>query len=118
MIEQLMITANQAAAKLAKSAKLPFVYRIHEQPDPDRVDSLAELVNALGFNPVSLRHRTSVKTADFAAIMEQAEGKPAQKVISHQLLRTMAVSYTHLDVYKRQVYGGDEGLQRLYAVLL
>lgn len=90
MIEQLMITANQAAAKLAKSAKLPFVYRIHEQPDPDRVDSLAELVNALGFNPVSLRHRTSVKTADFAAIMEQAEGKPAQKVISHQLLRTMA----------------------------
>lgn len=90
MIEQLMVTANQAAAKLAKSAKLPFVYRIHEQPDPDRVASLAELVGALGLNPVRLRHGASVKTADFAAIMEQAGGTPAQKVVSHQLLRTMA----------------------------
>ena len=90
MIEQLMITANQAAAQLAKRANLPFVYRIHEQPAPDRVESLADLVGALGLNPVSLRHSASVKTADFAAIMEQAEGTPAQKVISYQLLRTMA----------------------------
>ena len=90
MIEQLMITANQAAAQLAKRANLPFVYRIHEQPAPDRVESLADLVGALGLNPVSLRHSASVKTADFAAIMEQAEGTPAQKVIPHQLLRTMA----------------------------
>ena len=90
MIEQLMITANQAAAQLAKRANLPFVYRIHEQPAPDRVESLADLVGALGLNPVTLRHSASVKTADFAAIMEQAEGTPAQKVISHQLLRTMA----------------------------
>ena len=90
MIEQLMITANQAAAQLAKRANLPFVYRIHEQPAPDRVESLADLVGALGLNPVSLRHSASVKTADFAAIMEQAEGTPAQKVISHQLLRTMS----------------------------
>lgn len=90
MIEQLMITANQAAAQLAKRANLPFVYRIHEQPAPERVESLADLVGALGLNPVSLRHSASVKTADFAAIMEQAEGTPAQKVISHQLLRTMA----------------------------
>ena len=37
MIEQLMITANQAAAQLAKRANLPFVYRIHEQPAADRV---------------------------------------------------------------------------------
>ena len=66
------------------------MYRIHEQPAPDRVESLADLVGALGLNPVSLRHSASVKTADFAAIMEQAEGTPAQRVISHQLLRTMA----------------------------
>lgn len=90
MIEQLMVTANQAAAKLAKSANLPFVYRIHEQPDPERVETLSELVGALGLNPTSLKHSASVKTADFAAIMEQAAGTPAQKVVSHQLLRTMA----------------------------
>lgn len=90
MIEQLMIAANQAAAKLAKQARIPFVYRIHEQPDPARVETLADLVAALGLNAVSLRHSASVTTADFAKVMEQAQNTPAQKVVSHQLLRTMA----------------------------
>lgn len=90
MIEQLMITANQAAAMLAKENGLPFVYRIHEQPDPDRVDSLAQLVTALGLNAASLKHPGDVTTRDFANIMDQAENTPVQKIISHQLLRTMA----------------------------
>lgn len=90
MIEQLMITANQAAAKLAKENGIPFVYRVHEQPSPERVDSLAELVGALGLSPRSLLHKGDIATSDFADIMRQAEGTPAQKVISHQLLRTMA----------------------------
>lgn len=90
MIEQLMIAANQAAAKLAKAREIPFVYRVHEQPNPERVESLAQLVGALGLNPRSLRHKGDFATADFADIMEQANGTPAQKVISHQLLRTMA----------------------------
>ncbi len=90
MIEQLMITANQAAAKLAKENAIPFVYRVHELPNPERVDSLVEIVGALGLNPRSLKHQGDITTADFAEIMEQANGTPAQKVISHQLLRTMA----------------------------
>ncbi|WP_444641019.1 ribonuclease R [Caproiciproducens sp. R1] len=90
MIEQLMITANQAAAKLAKANAIPFVYRVHEQPSPERVENLAQLVGALGLNARSLKHEGDVTTADFADIMHQAEGTPAQKVISHQLLRTMA----------------------------
>ena len=90
MIEQLMIAANQAAAKLAKAKKLPFVYRVHEQPDPDRIDTLAELVGALGLSAKSLKHTGDVTTKDFAAIMEQAQGTSAEKIVSHQLLRTMA----------------------------
>lgn len=90
MIEQLMITANQAAAKLAKENEIPFVYRVHELPNPERVDSLIQIVGALGLNPRSLKHEGDITTADFADIMKQAEGTPAQKVISHQLLRTMA----------------------------
>lgn len=90
MVEQLMITANQAAAKLAKAAGIPFVYRVHELPNPERVDSLIQIVAALGLNPRRLRHEGSLTTADFADIMAQANGTPAQKVVSHQLLRTMA----------------------------
>ncbi|HEX2986355.1 MAG TPA: ribonuclease R [Caproiciproducens sp.] len=90
MIEQLMITANQAAARLAKEADIPFVYRVHEQPNPERVDTLIEIVNAMGLNTKSLRHKGDLTTADFADIMSQAAGTPGQKVVSHQILRTMA----------------------------
>lgn len=90
MIEQLMITANQAAAKLAKEKEIPFVYRVHELPNPERVDTLVQIVNALGLNTRSLKHKGELTTADFAEIMKQASGTPAQKVISHQILRTMA----------------------------
>lgn len=90
MIEQLMVTANQAAAKLAKASGIPFVYRVHELPNPERVDNLIQIVGALGLNPRRLRHEGDLTTADFADIMEQANGTPAQKVVSHQLLRTMA----------------------------
>ena len=90
MIEQLMITANRAAAKLAKSKEIPFVYRVHEQPDPERVKTLIQLVDAVGLNSRSLKHQGELSAADFAAVLAQAKGTPIQKIISHQLLRTMA----------------------------
>lgn len=90
MIEQLMITANQAAAKLAKSKGIPFVYRVHEQPDPERVKTLVQLVDAVGLNSRTLKQKGELSAADFAEVLDQAKGTPIQKVISHQLLRTMA----------------------------
>ena len=44
LIEQMMIAANIAAAKAALKAEIPFLYRVHERPQPDRVDELAELL--------------------------------------------------------------------------
>lgn len=91
MIEFLMITANRSAAMLARKAGIPFVYRVHEQPNPERVKTLVQLVDAAGLDSSPLKHRNGVVSSlDFADIIRQAEGTPAQKVISHQLLRTMA----------------------------
>lgn len=90
MIEQLMVTANQAAAKLARSKEIPFVYRVHEQPNPERVKTLIQLIDALGLNSRCLKREGDLSTADFADIMKQAEGTPISKVVSHQVLRTMA----------------------------
>lgn len=91
MIECLMITANRAAAMLARKADIPFVYRVHEQPDPERVKTLIYLVDAAGLDSKPLKHSNGkVTPSDFADILKQAKGTPAEKVISHQLLRTMA----------------------------
>ncbi len=88
MIEQLMICANQAAAKLAKEKGLPFVYRVHGHPEQRRIDTLVELLDALGVSAKEIR-QGEPKTKDFAAILERVRDTPAQRVISHQLLRTM-----------------------------
>ncbi len=91
MIECLMITANRAAAMLAKSENIPFVYRVHEQPNPERVKTLVQLVDAAGLDSKPLKHAGgTVSPSDFADVLKQAKGTPAEKVISHQVLRTMA----------------------------
>ncbi len=91
MIEALMITANSAAAKLAKASEIPFIYRVHERPDPERVKTLIQLIDAVGLNSQPLKHHDGkIAPKDFENILEQAKGKPVQKVVSHQLLRTMA----------------------------
>ncbi len=91
MIECLMITANRAAAMLAESEGIPFLYRVHEQPDSERVETLIHLADAAGIDAGALRrHGKKPAPADFSALLAQAKGTPAEKVISHQVLRTMA----------------------------
>lgn len=88
LIEQFMLTANQSAALYARGADVPFVYRVHESPDPERLLTLNKLVGALGLK--NQRLKEGVRSSDFAHLLEQAEGTPAARIISHQVLRTMA----------------------------
>ena len=48
MIEEFMLTANEAAATLAKKLQIPFVYRVHEYPDGEKLNVLKETMQALG----------------------------------------------------------------------
>lgn len=88
IIENLMIVANSAAAGLAKSLEIPFVYRIHEEPDPSKVEILANLSRILGLKVKGIKK--GVKPADLSALLNQTEGLPSNKIISRQILQTMA----------------------------
>ena len=59
MIEQFMIAANVAVAALARRKKLPFIYRVHERPNPEKLALLMETTRALG--PVSYTHLASAR---------------------------------------------------------
>ena len=48
MIEEFMLLANSSAAALARRLKLPFVYRVHEAPDPERIEKLKQTLTAAG----------------------------------------------------------------------
>lgn len=88
LIEQLMITANQAAAMMAERLELPFVYRVHEQPEPERIETLCELLSALKLNFSGLR-KEHPQTGQFAEVMDQTKDTPLHKIVSLQVLRTM-----------------------------
>lgn len=88
LIEQLMIAANQAAARFAREKGIPFLYRVHEEPSADRLQSLGELAALMGFD--TRRLKEGARPSDLSALLEKAKDTPYARVISHQLLRTMA----------------------------
>ena len=80
LIEQFMISANRAAALYAKSAGIPFVYRVHE--------TLAELAAACGFQ--TRRLKSGVHQTDLAELISKAKETKYSRLISTQVLRTMS----------------------------
>lgn len=64
MIEQFMIAANVAVAALARRKKLPFIYRVHDRPDPGKVGSFGGTGPfAWTENPTAARGRVTKKVA-------------------------------------------------------
>lgn len=88
LIEQFMISANRAAALYAKSALIPFVYRVHEAPEAERLETLSELAAACGFSVRRLKE--GVRQTDLSELIEKAKPTKYARLISTQVLRTMA----------------------------
>jgi ribonuclease R len=93
MIEEFMLAANEAVAARLHTAGAPALYRIHERPDPVRVEEFAELVASLGYRvPAKLEEITP---QDFQLVLRQIRGKPEEKLVSYLLLRTMRLARYH-----------------------
>lgn len=88
LIEQMMVTANIAAAKFSLDHKLPFLYRVHGTPDPKRVEELVTLLQFVGV-PCKEIVKPNPETQDFAAILDRVRGLPCETLVSQRLLRTM-----------------------------
>lgn len=86
LIEELMILANETVARLASRRKLPFIYRIHEVPDPDRIQRLREFVAGLGYKLAANAHRSS---RALQKLLHSVDGRPEETVISTLVLRSM-----------------------------
>ena len=93
MIEQFMIAANVAVAALARRKKLPFVYRVHAQPDPEKLKILADLARSLGMKTALPEEISKIQ---WRSLMEEARETPYARLVSDRLLRSMAKAvYSH-----------------------
>ena len=94
MIEDFMLLANQRVSlyinKLSKNIgkDLTFIYRIHDVPDPDRIEELAIFLHALGYEFETKKGIVSAKNIN--KLLKEVEGKPEEGLIKTATIRSMA----------------------------
>lgn len=87
LIEDFMLSANETVAKEYCTRKLPFLYRIHENPDSDKMESTLSVIRSLGLDVEKGKQEITPK--EIQKIQEQIEGTQAEPMISRLLLRSM-----------------------------
>ncbi|SFS32032.1 ribonuclease R [Marininema halotolerans] len=87
MIEEFMLAANETVAEHFYKLKIPFMYRIHEHPDPEKLQAFFEFITIFGQTAKGSAQK--VKPRVLQKILERVEGKPEEKVISKVMLRSM-----------------------------
>lgn len=94
VIEQFMLTANETVAEKFYWLQAPFIYRVHEVPDIDKVDDLNKFLFNLGYKirGVKKDDEDSIHPKAFAQVLDEVKGKPEERVVSHLILRTLKVA--------------------------
>ena len=97
LIEELMLQANESVATFFQEHNIPGIYRIHEEPNPEKMQTYFELLERLGLRNKLLGSESSSSQSDlwdldprfFGRVLEQIEGHPAQRLLNQMLLRSM-----------------------------
>jgi ribonuclease R len=87
LIEEFMILANVAAAETLERARVPLIYRVHDEPDPERVNALREFLQTLD---ISLPKGGVLRAEQFNRILARVKGNDAEKLVNEVVLRTQA----------------------------
>ena len=88
MIEEFMLLANQCAAHFARVKQIPFVYRVHEEPNAEKLERLHSLLQACGINDHFAKEVPTPK--ELSAILEGVRGTPYEQIINTGMLRCMS----------------------------
>ncbi|MBY5933595.1 ribonuclease R [Tateyamaria omphalii] len=107
LIEEFMVLANVAAAETLIAKKSPLLFRVHEEPSPDKLDSLRETAQAAG---LTLAKGQVLKTAHLNRLLAQAADTEDAELINISTLRSMTQAY-----YSPQNFGHFGLALRSYA---
>ncbi len=87
LIEEFMIAANVAAAATLEDARQPCMYRIHEAPDPQKLEALRQVLDGLGLR---LARGQVIKPRLFGHILDKVRGRPEAAMVNELILRSQS----------------------------
>ena len=87
IIEEFMLVANETVAQHLDDNAVPSLFRIHEDPDPLKVEEFEQFVTTLGYSLAA--PKGAVKPKHFQKLVERMRGTPQEKPIAFLMLRTM-----------------------------
>ncbi|MGE0658080.1 MAG: ribonuclease R [Reyranellaceae bacterium] len=87
LIEEFMICANVAAAQALESRRMPCMYRVHEPPDPLKIEALREFLGTLD---VPFAGGRQVRPADFNGVLGRIAGTPQARMVNEMILRSQS----------------------------
>ena len=90
IIEQFMLTANETIAEKFYWLEAPFIYRVHESPDQEKISDLNKMLYNFGYKIKG--NKENIHPKAFSDILEKVKGKDEEKVVSNLILRTLKVA--------------------------
>ena len=90
IIEQFMLSANETIAEKFYWLQAPFIYRVHEKPDIEKVQELNKFLFNFGLKIKA--NKDNIYPKEFAKILEETKGKAEEKVVSNLVLRTLKLA--------------------------
>jgi ribonuclease R len=87
LIEEFMILANVAAAETCERARTPLIYRVHDEPSPEKLNALREFLATLDIN---LPKGGTLRPDGFNAILSRVKGRDVERLVNEVVLRTQA----------------------------
>nr|HRO16011.1 ribonuclease R [Paracoccus sp. (in: a-proteobacteria)] len=92
LIEEYMVLANVAAAEELTRLRRPLLFRVHEEPTPEKLNALRDVAEASGF---SLAKGQVLQTSQLNRLLSQAQGTDFDELINISTLRSMTQAYYH-----------------------
>jgi ribonuclease R len=84
LIEEFMLAANEAVARALKNRAIPTIYRVHENPDPEKLAEFREFVLSFQYQIGDLTHR-----AELQRLLDSLRGKPEEQALKVGLLKSL-----------------------------
>src|SRR3984957_7659449 len=87
LIEEFMILANVAAAETCERARVPLIYRVHDEPSPEKLNALREFLVTLD---ISLPKGGALRPDAFNRILQRVKGREVERLVNEVVLRSQA----------------------------